>query len=487
MTSRATAVFGTWRTAMGAAGFKSPREKWSRDRILRELKQRRGNCQTKDRKLESAAARYFGSIREALKAAGLPAKTSPPAHCDWTRQNAIEAICKRVADGNDLRATCREDPALYVAARRLFGSWTCAREEAGFPIPIKKRLSADEVKRQIRKRHRDGLTLSNMRVRDLDLHRSAKWCFGSWGAAVEAAGLELTMRRRWTKQRIVQAMHTRHAGGAALCRTWREDKSLFRAAILWFGSWEQAMRAADFEPIRRERWTKQRVIERLRAWRERTRDTNLSIAEPNLSAAATRLFGSLDAAFQAADIPPSPRRWTNERVIAEIQERYVRGEPKHTQGLGDIRLAYAAKRRFGSWASAVDAAGLADRIPIAKPLRRWSKQQVVDAIQRGIRDGVQLSNISKTEQGLYNAAKTHFGTWRKAVKAAGVSPTRRQWSKQTILAEIHERHRRGQTLASGHPTTVGLVAAAGRYFGSWSAALLAAGIQNDSTNRRAAS
>ena len=160
---------------------------------------------------------------------------------------------------------------------------------------------------------------------------------------------------------------------------------------------------------------------------------------------------------------------------------------KHIQGLGDVRLAYAAKRRFGSWAKAVDAAGLTDRIPIAKPLRRWSKQQVVDAIQRAVRDGVRLSDISKNEQGLYNAAKTHFGTWRKAVRAAGVSPTHRQWSKQAIIAEIRERQRQGESLASGHPDTCGLVAAAARYFGTWSAAMLAAGIQNDGTNRRAAS
>ena len=279
---------------------------------MRELKQRNGNRRTNDRKLESAAGRYFGSVREALRVAGLPVRARPPAHRDWTRQNAIEAIRKRVAEGHDLKATCRQDPALYAAAKRLFRSWTAARDAAGCPIPIKKQFTADEVKQQIRKRHRDGLTLSNMRVRDLDLHRSAKRIFGSWGEAVEAAGLELTMYRRWTKQRIIEAMRKRHTDGCALCRTWREDKSLFRAAILWFGSWTKAMQAAGFEPIRRERWSEQRVIERLRAWRQRTHETNLTLSEPNLSSAALRLFGSLDAAFKAAGVQPCLRKWTDE-------------------------------------------------------------------------------------------------------------------------------------------------------------------------------
>jgi len=222
-----------------------------------------------------------------------------------------------------------------------------------------------EVIERIRYLHDSGSPLTNIRMLDPELDRSAKRCFGSWREAVLQAGLPVMVRQRWTRQRVIQAIRQRNADGHQLNRTWREDKALFRAAVSLFGNWEPAMLAAGFDPIRRERWSRQRVIERLQTWRKRTRDTNLRESEPNLAGAAIRLFGSLDAACEAAGIVASPRRWTNDRVIAEIQERYVQGEPKHIQGLGDIRLALAAKRRFGSWASAVAAAGLADRIPIA--------------------------------------------------------------------------------------------------------------------------
>ncbi len=301
------------------------------------------------------------------------------------------------------------------------------------------------------------------------------------------AGLPTTPQRRWNKVRIIRAIQQRHAAGELLCRTWREDKPLFRAAVTWFGNWEPAMVAAGFDPIRRERWSKQRVIERLQVWRERTRETNLRQSAPNLAGAASRLFGSLEVALKVADVVGTPRHWTDERVIEEIQQRYVRGQPKHIQGLGDIRLALAAKRRFGSWANAVAVAGLADRIPIAKPFRRRTKQQVIDSIQLAVRDGVKLSAISSRDQGLYNAAKTHFGTWTSAVSAAGLPTTRRQWNKQVIIAEIRDRQRRNKSLSCNSRENVNLAAAAHRHFGSWSNALIEAGVKNKFARRRDAS
>ncbi|TWU39375.1 hypothetical protein [Novipirellula artificiosorum] len=487
VTSRSSAVFGSWRQALEAAGFASVRERWSRKRILCELKERHEGKIVDDSKLVCAAIRHFGSIRKALAAAGLPCKTKPPAHPDWTRQTAINAIRKYVEDGHNIRLTRRKDPELYAAAKRLFGNWRVARSAAGFPFQAKVTYSEAEVKRRIMRLHREGQSLSNMRDRDFDLHRSAYRWFGSWGEAVRSVGLEWTMHRRWSKRKVIEAIRKRNAQGHVLCRTWREEKSLFRAAVNWFGNWGTALEAAGFEPIHRERWTQQRVIERLKAWRERSTDTSLCESEPNLADAAIRFFGGLDKAFEEADIEPSPRYWTDVRVIAEIQERYVNGKPKHIQGLGDIRLANAAKRRFGSWAKAVKAAGLADRIPISKPLKRWTRQKVIEAIILARSEGIRLTGISKSDQSLYNAAKTHFGTWHAAMIAAGIPPSRRQWSKRVIIQEIQQRQRDGQSLVCRHPDNTNMAAAAQRHFGSWTAALSAAGIQTKQTTRKVAS
>jgi len=149
-----------------------------------------------------------------------------------------------------------------------------------------------------------------------------------------------------------------------------------RAALTHFGGWGNAIRAAGFQPPPRERWSKKRVLERLHAWHEHCGASNLRDVDPNLSAAAARMFGSYHAALEAAGIEPPTRYWTDARVLAAIQDRYIAGNPLHIEGLGDLRLSQAAKRLFGSWQAAVEAAGLIGKIPIKKPLRRWTPEQV---------------------------------------------------------------------------------------------------------------
>jgi hypothetical protein len=483
VTSRASALFGSWRAALEAAGFQSVREQWSGERVLSELKLRRGIVKSHDHKLRAAAVRYYGSLRQALTAAGLPTKPRLVTR-SWTNESVIKGIQLRVSQGRGLKATGREDPALYAAAKRLFGSWRAACAAAGHRAKERKTFTPPEVLSRIALLHQSGASLSGVREREAALYRAATKYFGTWHRAVLEAKIPTKVPRRWSRQRVIQAIAGRQAAGRVLCRTWREDKALFRAAVTWFGSWESAMRAAGFEPIRRERWSQQRVIERLQVWRRRTRETNLSTSEPNLASAATRLFGSLEAACQAADIEATPRRWTVERVIAEIQERYVRGEPRHIQGLGDIRLALAAKRHFGSWASAVAAAGLEQRIPITRPQRRWNRQLVIDSIMSAHRSGTALSEIRRCDQGLYYAARTHFGSWRAAVREAGLSTTHQQWTRALIVQQIVERHQRRASLSSGRRENINLAAAAYRYFGSWTAALVAAGVMAKPTQRR---
>ena len=79
-----------------------------------------------------------------------------------------------------------------------------------------------------------------------------------------------------------------------------------------------------------------------------------------------------------------------------------------------------------------------------------------------------------------NAARRHFGQWRRAVEASGLEPTRRIWSRETIIVEIKQRRAEGRSLGSGDRANINLVAAAVRHFGSWTAALKAARVPTKS-------
>ena len=164
----------------------------------------------------------------------------------------------------------------------------------------------------------------------------------------------------------------------------------------------------------------------------------------------------------------------------------MKGHPIHVDGLGDLRLANAARRRFGSWQAAVEAAGLTGKIVVRKPLRRWSRETVIAEIQDWHQSGRPLTDISRHNQALYCAAKTWFGGWRAALSAADFQSSHRVWSKELIIDKIRERARNGRSLSSGDAANRNLAAVAYRHFGSWRKAIHAAGVLSYQADRKGA-
>jgi hypothetical protein len=469
----AYAVFGNWRTALEEAGLQSVRERWSKDRIIRELREHGCTSSTKvDRLLCAAAKRHFGSWQHALVAAGLLRKVTRRKCRSWSKDEIIAAIRTRHRQGT-LTSTWREERHLCTAAKRAFGSWRQALEVAGFPQPSP--WTSERVMQAIDARRAQGLPLVGIDRINPPLYSAAKRYFGGWHNALRAVGLRPKPQQRWSKRSVLQAIHRRHEAGLPLSRVWQEDTSLFDAAVRYFGSWEETLRAAGMQPSPRKRWSRDRVITELQYW-QRHSTVSLHQADANLAAAAARLFGSLDAAMEAAHVVPKGRRWSKLKIVEAIQDRYVRGQPVNIAGFGDIKLAAAAKRHFGSWSNAVAAAGLTDVYRPPTPTRSWTKASVLEAIQAWDQQGRPLTDVSKQDQGLYCGAKQLFGSWRAALHAAGFESARRVWSKRTIVNEIRDRRQQGQSLSSGLPANTNLTAAAARHFGTWRKALRAAGV-----------
>ena len=84
---------------------------------------------------------------------------------------------------------------------------------------------------------------------------------------------------------------------------------------------------------------------------------------------------------------------------------------------------------------------------------------------------------------LFNAARRHFGTWAKAIEAAGLDydavrhkPRNPYQTKVAIVRAIHARKRQGHpltvsSLRHGPHRDVSLLEAALRRFGRWSVAM----------------
>lgn len=145
-----------------------------------------------------------------------------------------------------------EDGPLVTAGFRYFGSWEAAIEESlGIPYELVRRYRAwtpDLVVEAIQHRHREGLTLWGRYVlKEVpSLYQAVVTHFGSWKAAIEAAGLDTS---GWAR---------RGRGTASVClrlsAEWAasDERGLPRRLqgpiLRWYGSWEKALKAAGLPP-----------------------------------------------------------------------------------------------------------------------------------------------------------------------------------------------------------------------------------------------
>ncbi|HEX4794082.1 MAG TPA: hypothetical protein VH370_09835 [Humisphaera sp.] len=137
-------LFGSWDRAITAAGLDADEvnryRKWNKESIVFELRARSredeslnsGSLQREDPGLHAAAVRHFGTYDHALRAAKLdPNKLRQ--RRSWTKQRVKDDLKSSQVDGRPVSDSMirKQNPSLYGAAIRLFGSFTQARSAAG--------------------------------------------------------------------------------------------------------------------------------------------------------------------------------------------------------------------------------------------------------------------------------------------------------------------------------------------------------------------
>ena len=149
----------------------------------------------------------------------------------------------------------------------------------------------------------------------------------------------------------------------------------------------------------------------------------------------------------------------------------------------DSGLLDAAKRVYGTWKAAVQAAGVS--YPRRNVPWKWPREKVLKEVRRRHRLGLSLRaiEIHRDCRGLGAAGEREFGTWPRAVAAAGVAYPKRQggwkWSRARILQVIRTRARHGLSVRDGVMKRAqgGLWWAGYREFGTWRSAVEKAGIR----------
>ena len=180
-------------------------------------------------------------------------------------------------------------------------------------------------------------------------------------------------------------------------------------------------------------------------------------------------------------------KWSQDSIGAEILHRFESGFDLSYSGMTKdaLPLLRAAARYFGSWQNAVESVGL-DYDSLRK-YKTWTNDKIVERIRELYAQNADLSwrHVSLTlDPSLAAAAtkKSHFGSWREALDAAGIDydAIRRykDWSEDEVLRRIRDRYAQGELLNAKtmEKNDITLITAARRRFPSWDKTLTAAGL-----------
>lgn len=373
---------------------------------------------------------------------------------DWTLERVVNELRQLHAGGETISyAGLRAAGfgAVVSAAERVAGGFSRAVRLAGLE-PWSPRWTRRRILEEIQRLNREGASLSctSMRGGGLSgLVAAARREFGSWPAGVKAAGLARDKRGQWKSwKQIRDALRELHARGVRMSTSKvfaAGYSSLVAAASREAGSWNLALAKAKIPRVQvHVSWTRAQVLSEIRALHRRGIILNSGAltrtGQRKLVKAALHYFGSWTAARRAA-VPkygPLVTYWTKERVFARIRARHREGlSVRSTDVLREEKTLTAAAWRLGiPWKMACERAGIpAAAIATRKPPRRtrWTEDQALEVLRKAARDGQPI--LGRTfSRGFVQVLIRRFGSWPAAVKAAGLT---RQHAKDLATARAN--------------------------------------------------
>jgi hypothetical protein len=186
----------------------------------------------------------------------------------------------------------------------------------------------------------------------------------------------------------------------------------------------------------------------------------------------------------------NPQQWTKARVVAELQQRFTdKLSIRLDNSPEDQQFVEAVYDCFESWDSAFEAAGIDTHTRL---VHYWTTDEVTKRIRLLAERGVPINtlNLERNHPRLWNAARRLFTNIEKAVEASGYSykevRKRNRWSKEEILRRIRRMYARGRDISQTgiSRTDSKLLAAGQKYYGAWTQAVKAAGIDYADVKKR---
>lgn len=266
---------------------------------------------------------------------------------------------------------------------------------------------------------------------------------------------------RWTPDLVVARILELRRQGGQLAHSLAPPR-LVGAALVQFGSWRRAIEAAglDYKSIRLSTSTSKLGQQILAMLRKRAELGRTGIGPRGLITSlqadkVRRRFGSVRAAVQEAGLDAdalgfrSRTRYDSDDAIVRELRSLMREQPNmRFAELSWRHVGLAAKRRFGTLLAGLRALGIEGwpRQRSASP----SHEEIVIAIQDRRRRGdpMDVASAMANERRLVKAAYKRYGTWRAAMRAAGLSAEIKgvEWDRARLRAELNGRRLRGEAV-----------------------------------------
>ena len=298
--------------------------------------------------------------------------------------------------------------------------------------------------------------------------------FGSWAKALEAAGLEAKTQRKYTKEELLDIIK---AKAEELGRVPNSSEILQGSTITRrFGSWDKALEEVGMKPNKRKKYTKEELLDIIKTKVEELGRPPYSTELPQASS-IIGYFGSWAKALEAAGLEAkTQRKYTKEELLDIIKAKAEKlGRAPYAS---EVAQGAIIARIFGGWDKALGIAGM--KVNYIRELK-YTKEELLNIIKAKTEELGRTPNSIEIPQA--SSIIRYFGSWNKALEAAGMKPNTRKYTKEELLdiirAKAEELGRVPYTREVSKATTIA------RVFGGWDKAIEAAEITSKSKLQKA--
>ena len=273
-------AFGSWNDALQQAGLKPTRQAHVSDgellKTLRSVAAEFGRPPTMaeiqardDAPSPSTYQSRFGSWSQAHREAGLEPRTKNT-YTDDTLLEGIADLAAEVGGQPTVDQMDERGPYAVSVYQRAFGSWNAALRKAGFD-PVRYRYSNTELFEALRRittdLGRSPQVTDAMEYDDFPSLQVYYDRFDSWENAQERAGIEPPPSREYTDDELLVALRefAGNLGRAPSMEEMQANEDTPGPTVYkdHFGTWNEALREADLDPVRQARYTDEELLDAL--------------------------------------------------------------------------------------------------------------------------------------------------------------------------------------------------------------------------------